>query len=59
MSIHVDTKDKMSLKNLEYVKWQLPNTVKHVFFAWPYFRELMTFDLYTRLYFRDYSFLVL
>ena len=35
------------------------STVKHLFFAWPYFRELMTLDLFTRLYFRDYSFLVL
>ena len=34
-------------------------TVKHLLFAWPYFCELMTLDLFTRLYFCDYSFLVL
>ena len=35
----------------------LHHTVKHLFFAWPYFRELMTLDLFTRLYFRDFHFL--
>ena len=34
-------------------------TVKHLFSVWHYFRELMTLDLFTRLYFREYSFLVL
>ena len=29
------------------------NTVKHLLFAWPYFREVVTDDLFTKLYFRD------
>ena len=28
-------------------------TVKHLLFAWPYFREAIIHDLFTRLYFRD------
>ena len=28
-------------------------TVKHLYFAWPYFRELTALDIFTRLYFRD------
>ena len=35
------------------------NTVKHLLFAWHYFREAITEDIFTRLYFRDLSYLVL
>ena len=34
-------------------------TVKHLFFARPYFRENAALDIFTRLYFRDYPYLVL
>ena len=33
-------------------------TVKHLYFVWPYFRELTAFDIFTRLYFPDYPFIV-
>ena len=34
-------------------------TVKHLIFAWPYFREAITHDLFTRLYIRDLPYLLL
>ena len=34
-------------------------TVKHLLFAWPYFREATTLQIFTRLNFRDVSYLVL
>ena len=34
-------------------------TVKHLFFAWPYFREVISQDLFTRLYFRVSSYIIL
>ena len=33
------------------------NTVKHLLFAWPYFREAINWDIFTILYFSDLSFL--
>ena len=35
------------------------HTVKHLLFAWPYFRETIAQYLFTRLYFRDSSYLLL
>ena len=34
-------------------------TVKHLFFALPYFRNVSAFDIFTRLYFRDLTYLLL
>ena len=34
-------------------------TVKHLLFAWPYFREVISKDLFTRFYFRNSSYLLL
>ena len=34
-------------------------TVKHLYFAWPYFRESIALVIFTRLYFRDLSKLLL
>ena len=36
-----------------------PITVKHLFFAWPYFREVIDQNLFTGLYFRDYEIILL
>ena len=37
----------------------MKTTVKHLLFVWPYFREVISLDLFTRHYFRDSSYILL
>ena len=60
---------RKSASDIEYKEnWPGPNqvsrvlyhaTVKHLSFAWPYFREATNLDIFTRLYFSDLSYFVL
>ena len=38
---------------------EMDNTLKHLLFPWPYFRDAINHDLFTRRYFRDMQFLLL
>ena len=39
--------------------FDLDSTVKHLLFAWPYFREATILNIFQRLYFRELSSFVL
>ena len=52
LSLHMVGSEGMTLRFL-------PNTVKHLYFAGPYFREPTTRDIFRRLYFCDYQLIVL
>ena len=57
VNFHI-TGPKLTFKTYNYRHCDT-STVKHLLFAWPYFREVISLDLFTRLYFRDSSYILL
>ena len=42
--------------NLQFFMMMNLHTVKHLLFAWPYFRNAIIWEIFTRLYFHDLSY---
>ena len=61
-NVQIDTRLLLpQLQNIiSFVFYNLcPNTVKHLLFAWPYFREVINVSIFTRLYLRDLPSIIL